>query len=144
MTLQLIPDVEKVVSDFLRQHPSIQALDARVVGKTPRRTDTPWIRVVRLDGNAETTSQVEHLIDFMLQIDCYARKEEMGESSQPEANLLGRTARAVLHEMPAAAHDGAVVTSVRIVGDARIPDQDFEPARERVTLTAIVHIHGVS
>lgn len=130
----MIPDGEKVAGKYLREHDSIEALSARVVGKTPESTATPWIRLTELDAPSVGRHRSDRLIEFYFQLDCYAGKD----GGQPEAKLLMRTARAVLGEMPAATHDGVRVTGVDIRGSRRLPDGDFEPARERVILTALV------
>ena len=137
MTLTLIPDAEKITGKYLREHPAIIDLDARVVGKPPDSRETPWVQITQLDAPKETGSTPEHLISFMLQFDCYAG----ADGGQPEAALLGRTVRALLTVMPEAAHEGAVVTQARLLSHARIPDRDIEPARQRVILTADVRMH---
>jgi hypothetical protein len=133
----VIPDMEKVVSDYLRADPNVQAVASRIVGKTPATTTEPWVRVTQLDAANDPTSRVEHLIAYLMQFDCYAGSE----GGQPEANLLGRIVRASLILMPGV-HDSVVVSSTRIVSDPRIPDTDFEPARERRILTARIHAHA--
>lgn len=136
MTSTLIPDAEKVTSYYLRQHPAVVALDARIVGKTPSSTAAPWVRVTQLDASQDDTSQFDHLVEFYLQLDCYAG----ATGGQPEASLLARTVRAAVIDMPGE-HDDCIVTRARISGAARVPDQALEPARERVIVTAIVTAH---
>lgn len=135
----MIPDAEKLVSNYLRNHFDVAALAARVVGKTPATTTTAWVRVTQLAANADLDSRADHLVNFMVQLDCYAGST----GGQPEANLLARTVREALHEMPDETFVDAVVSSARFVGMLRLPDQDFEPARERVVLTAQVYAHAV-
>jgi hypothetical protein len=134
----VIPYAEKILSDHLRTDADLVAMGARVVGKTPSTTAEPWVRVTQLDAQDIPSSDSEHLIDFLVQFDCYAGSD----GGQPEANLLARTVRESLREARDATHSGAVVTRARIVGHLRLPDQDFEPARERFVLTAAVHIHN--
>ncbi len=134
----MIVDGEKLVGAHLRGHASITALSARVVGKTPSSTETPWIRLTQLDARNER-SEHEHFLAYYLQLDIYA-----GETGgQPEAITLARTAREVLHGMQYATHTGAVVSAVSFTGMARIPDTDFEPARERIVLDTTVRIHPI-
>lgn len=132
----MIPNIEKIAGDYLRGHPDVAALGARVVGKPPSQTESPWVQLRQLDASDAPTSRAEHLINYLLQADCYAGKE----GGQPEAVLLARTVRAALHAMPGV-RDGVVITSARFTGMARIPDTDFESARERVVLTATIHAH---
>jgi hypothetical protein len=138
----VIPDGEKITGAYLREHADIVALAARVVGKTPDDPDsTPWVRLTQLDASAQPNSRADHLTAFLFQIDCYARQRPSGGSPQAEAHLLGRTVRAALVAMPGQRGD-AVVTGVRMLGHARRPDTDFEPARERVILTVQAWMHA--
>lgn len=134
----LTPYFEKIVSDHLRDHADVSALGARVVGKTPKSVTDPWVRVTQLDAGQTANDRADHLVEGYLQLDCYAG----ADGGQPEANLLVRTVRGALQELPGI-YDEAVVSSCRINGAARIPDTDFEPARERFVLTASVHAHAV-
>lgn len=138
----MIPYAEKIVSDYLREHPAIEALQARVVGKTPGTTALPWVRVTQLDAAASGGHRSDHLIEFYFQLDCYAGADKSGNSEgQPGANTLARTVREALIAMPDADHE-AVVNGVDIRSMARIPDTDLEPARERFVLTFLTWIHN--
>ena len=139
MTLTLAPDIEKVVFEYLRDHADIAPLNTRVVGKTPDDTAASWARVTQLD--ASQTDQADHLSDFLLQIDCYPSATGLDGSQQKEVSLLARTVRAAMRDMPGI-RSGTVVTGVRVTGDARVPDTDFEPARERRILTIQVWAHA--
>lgn len=134
MTLEMIPDVERITYAYLDTHPDIAALGTRFVGRTPKDTGSPWVRVTQLDAADNPGSSVERLISYMVQLDIYA-------GGRPEVWPHALTIRAALKEMPGI-HDAVVVTAVRFAGMARIPDQDFEPARERVVLTAVIYAHS--
>lgn len=127
----MIADLEKIASGWLREQTEL-----RVVGKPPSDTETPWVQVVQLDATDEANSRAEHLISYLMQFDVYSGRG----GGQPEANTLGRRVRAALHELPGV-RDGAVVTATRVVGDARIPDPTFTPARERRVLSATIWAH---
>lgn len=145
MTLQTIPDLEAIVGAHLRAHPDIVALNTRVAGRTPGSMTNSWVRVTQLDAADSRVSQVEHLIDFPLQLDCYAGSAAMdAHSGQTQASLLARTVRAVLKSMEGQSVGGVVVTRVRFNGMPRLPDTTFEPARERFVLTAEIMVHAVS
>lgn len=141
MALILVPYAQKLVSDYLRDHPAIVALDGppRVVAKTPGDMSTAWVRVTRLDASQNDIA--DHLTTFLMQFDCYAGDE----GGIPEATLLGRTVRAVLGDIASHDHSGAVFTGCRITGDASVPDTSVdEPARDRTILTALLWGHAVS
>jgi Protein of unknown function (DUF3168) len=133
----MIPDGEAVVGAYLRSHSAIKALGARVVGKTPGDTTKPWVRVTQLDDPAVGDSRSEHLIEWFGQLDCYAGKD----GGQQGASLLRRTVREALSVAYKADLEGAVVTGVRFTSCPRIPDTDFEPARERYALSIVAWMH---
>lgn len=142
--LPTIPDVELLVGGWLRAHPDIDALDARVAGRTPATQTKPWIRVTQIDAGDSTTSSVEYFLEYLLQLDCYAGEDAMtAHAGQSEASALVRAARAVLKDREGRAGDGVVVTQVLFQGMSRIPDISFEPARERFILTVLIRAHGI-
>lgn len=128
----MIPDVEKVISKYLRTETG-----ERLVGKTPEDTDDSWVRLTRLDARTVGGDRHDHAIEAFVQLDCYAGKD----GGQPEANTLGREIRAALIDMPNHTHAEATVSGVEIRSDARVPDQTFKVTRERVILTALVWLH---
>jgi len=141
----VIPDGEHIVYEYeyLRDHDSVSALGARIVGMSPKDPDsTPWVGITQLAAPNQTGAHVDHLIGFLLQFDCYASRAGTGGSQWAEAKLLARTVRAALMDMPEAEVADVVVASCRIVGDIRRPDTDLEPARERVILTAPIGMHS--
>lgn len=133
----MVPDGEAVIGDYLRNHAAVKALGARVLGQTPGDTTAPWVRVTQLDNPAVGDSRSEHLIEWFGQLDCYAGKD----GGQAGASLLMRTVREALGVAYLADIEGAVVTGVRFVSCPRIPDTDFEPARERYALSVIAWMH---
>lgn len=134
----MIPDAEMVLGDYLRTHPDVEALEARVAGKTPTTFTLPWVRVTQLDAIDKTGN--EHLIDFLVQFDCYAGSVEDG--AQGEASLLRRTVRAALKAAQGQTLDGVVISDVTVTGDVHLPDTTLEPARERYVLSVTVHAHA--
>lgn len=138
MAVTLIPDAEKIVGGYLRAHADITALAAKITGRTPEDTGRSWVRITQLDAREAGNSPVEHLISYLLQLDCYADRD----NDQGDAVVLARTARAALNDLANTQQGGAVVTRVEFVGHNRLPDPDFEPARERVILTAEIHMHA--
>ncbi len=142
--LPTIPLAEALVGDWLREHPDVVALDANVASKTPRSTVKPWVRVTQLDAADSPRGQHEHLIEYLLQLDCYAGKQATDDHIGPmQAASLAGAVRAVLKAQQGQQRDGVVVTSVRFVGHARLPDEAMEPARERVVLTVAVMMHAL-
>lgn len=137
----MIPDIEKLLHAYLRDHDDIVALSAEVVGQTPGDTDGSWVRLTLLAA-PDNSSGIEHLIGFLVQLDCYSSHAGLDGSPQKEASVLGRTVRAVLKDLQGTTLDGVVITDVGFPGMLRLPDQDFEPARERIVLTATIRAHA--
>lgn len=135
----MIPDGQKVISKYLREHPAVAALGAKVVSKTPTDQSTEWVRVTELDAPQEPGSRADHLVAHFMQFDCYATEK----GGLPEAATLARTVRAALVDIGDAQHEGAVITGARISGYGRFPDGELEPARERYIITATVWAHAL-
>lgn len=140
MSLPVILDAEALVGGWLREHDDIVALDARVAGRTPDSLTRPWVRVTQLD--APSLQNIEHAVDYTLQLDCYAGSEAMSDfRGQAEASLLARTTRAVLKALEGTVADGAVIGRVRVNIGPRNPDESFEPARESYPVLAELMMH---
>lgn len=144
MTATLIPDVEKLLGDYLRDHPTIVALGARVAGTVPSNTRSPWVKVTQIDGTPSPGHRGDHLIDYLVQFDCYAGATATeSHNGQAEASTLARTVRAALNGLDSGAVlDTAAVSGVTFTSMSRLPDTAFEPVRERYVLDAQVWAHA--
>ena len=136
----MIPDAEAVITRHLNT--ALTALAVKVRGRTPGNTVDPWVRLTLLDAPATDGSVTDHLVAAYVQLDCFAGKVPDADSPQEDASLIARTARAALATIADSDHEGATVTGCRIDGYTRLPDTEFEPARERYVLTATVWMHG--
>lgn len=138
MSITVLPNVEAIVSRFLREHDAINDLvGQRVAGSTPRETPEGWIRITQIAG-----SQLSKALYFgavHLQVECYGSNDR--NEAQSEASLLARTALGVLETMPAETVAGAVVTAVRFGDVMRIPDTELEKPRERYIFDTWVWAH---
>lgn len=132
----MIVDAEAALTAYLED--AVDALGATVRGRTPDSHEDPWVRLTLLDAPATDGGITDHHIAAYVQFDCYAGRT----GGQAEANLLGRTVRDALRTIATADLDDAVATGARIDGHSRQPDTDFEPARERVIVTATVWLHN--
>lgn len=134
----MIVDAPAIVRAHLVVEPAVtDIVGQRIVDQTPASVRDSWVSITMIAAPDDPTVPFDYLVPFTFQIDCYAGEDE----TQVEANLLARTVRASLKEMPYASHTDAVVSQVRTVGMAHIPDVDFEPARDRYVLTTIVVAH---
>lgn len=129
-----IPDIERIVSDHLRSYPGI---GARIVGKTSDETDTAWVRVTEL--HAQSAHRSDHLIDFLVQCDCFAGKT----GGQPEVNTIARTVRKALLEMHSTSQGGAQIAGVIVDTGPRDLSSDVDtPGRDTKSLTATIYAHA--
>lgn len=140
MSLELLPDAEKVFSAYLRSRTEITALvDNHVWTELPGlNKDTPeWrfpaIRVVRIGGRPGLQRPL-YIDEPLLQLDVWGGPKAL-------AHEIAATARAVLAEAHLATHDSAVVVTVDIGSLSYLPDQDLTPARPRYTFDATATLH---
>lgn len=135
----MIVDAPAIVRSHLVAESAVtDIVGSRVVDQTPASVTDAWVCITLIAAPDDPMVPFDYLVPFTFQIDCYAADGQ----TQVEANLLARTVRASLKEMPFATHSGAVVSNVRTVGMAYIPDTDLEPARDRYALTTVVVAHS--
>jgi hypothetical protein len=136
----VIPFMEKILGDYLRDAPGVEAIVGDRVGtKTPKTLSEPWVRVNVLADPATGKSAADHHIGFYVQIDCFAGKT----GSQGGVNLLARTVRALVGEMADHVYEGAVVTGAKVEGSRPVPDDSFEPTMDRYVVTATIWAHSI-
>jgi len=128
-------NIEKTVRDYLED-----TLSVWVGGSTPKDTGQQFIRVTQLDERNVAGARTDHFNDHMIQLDCYASGD--GPGFQGEAQQLYRDTRDALAAMSDETFTGVVVTAVTFSGCPRIPDTDFEPARQRYIINAFVYAHS--
>lgn len=126
----MIPDIEAVLVSYLSP-----LIGVTVSTETPNDTSAQWVKVTQLDAQ-DATGNTEHLIDYMVQLDCYAGADE----GSVEASGLAREVRSMLATMFQRVSD-PVISRVQFLSMPRIPDTDFEPARQRYALTVSVRAH---
>jgi hypothetical protein len=120
-TLELLPDAEQLVSEFLRAHPRITALIGdRVYTVLPAKAGKTPLLLVQRVGGEPPFSQPLVLDIAQLQMDAYG-------GAKKAANGLAATARAVLTELEAHPE----VASVRFHSFRWVPDETFSPPRPR-------------
>lgn len=131
----MISDIEMVVGAYLRGHDDVLDITDRVMTRTPPTTDEAWVRLTLLTDEQRSTSL--YFVASVLQVECYAGNA----GGQSEASVLARTVRDALDDMPQAQLEDAVVTSV-VSSMRRMPDDVFEPARERYIIQSTITHHA--
>lgn len=124
-----IPNGDEVLAEYLREVDDLP----RVVNSTPDNLDKPWVRLSQLAAPSET-EPVDHLIRFMIQVDCFSGKD----GGRSEATDIGIAVRDAIKSMPGQT-EGAVTTGTECVGDS--DSLDTAIPREYRTQTYYIWMH---
>lgn len=129
-------DPEVAISSYLRD-----ALDARVSADPPPQRETfedPWVQYVLLD--APSVGAADRLVAAFLDLDVYAGS---GNDRAEASELARATRRAIvaIRGVVLAEPEPVVFSKSEIDGYRRLPDEDFEKARERYIVTATIWMH---
>jgi hypothetical protein len=133
----LLPDVELIVSQWLRQSPAIRAIcEERVFTSFPPQLDRELSFVLlHRFGGTPPFSQPLVLDGAQLQISAYGGPKKT-------AHRLAATIRAVLCSLQETEHEGGRVTVVDFGPLRSVPDDVFVPPRERYILDAEVYVRA--
>lgn len=132
MPVRLLPDVEALVREYLAGHASVSALvGSRVSTELPSGTGQA-LTILLVTGEEIVR---DHLDEQIVQLSAWG-------GTKAEANLLVRTAWAVLLAAPDSDHARGVVTHVRTVAPPRwLPDDSLTPVRPRYVTDMGVFAH---
>lgn len=132
--LILLPNVEALVSAFLRNHDAIIALiDDRVYTVIPSHSDWPLIRVGQYDDQPAGQRPLHH-VAYSVQVEAFG-------GSKAQAFTLANTARAALAAELTGAHAQGVVSGVDTRGMIDLPDESYSPAKPRWLFSLTVYAH---
>lgn len=133
MTVALLPDVERLLSRFLREHADVSALVGdRVYTAFPSQAgDGPLVLVHRI-GGAPPFSRPLVFDRADVQIDSYG-------GGKAVAHELVATVRAALGELEGQPRAEGTVTSVEHGPLRYVPDDTYKPARPRYVADVTVH-----
>lgn len=136
MSVTPIPDIEAFLVAYLKR----SLPGTKVATENPDKLAEPWIRITLLDPRDVTGVNIDYLIDYMVQFDCFAGN--LGTAAQGSG--LALTTRAHLLAMEGA-HPELVVSKVEFLsGPRHAPDDtSVEPAIPRYELTASITAHAV-
>lgn len=128
--LLLLPDIEKLVSEYLRSRDEVTDIyDDRVYTELPAEKAWPLLRVVRI-GGAPDSSVPRYLDRPLVQFDSWGGSKSL-------ARRGAETVRAVLDDLPGV-HDEGVVAWVTHGRLLYLPDQSLNPVRPRFTFDAVI------
>lgn len=127
MPIRTLPDVELIVTSFLRDHPD---LPGGVSTELPPEPTFPWLTVSRVGG---TPSIANYLDAARLEISAWA-------TTKPAALALARGAEAAALTLPGP-RLGAVVTGVVQIGEGLQwnPDEESDVPRYQFVVELYVH-----
>jgi len=135
--LRLTPNVEALVSAFLRDQPElVDLLDDRCYTVIPKNAEYPLARVtVLLDQPAG--GEPLWLVAATVQIEAFG-------GTKAQAHEIANTARAAISQRLTGVHAEGVVTGVSSGALLDLPDDEFEPAKQRWLFTSTIYAHAAS
>lgn len=128
-------DIEKAVSNYLREHDDVAALATRIVGGPPSTTGTSWVQVVVVTESP--LDLADHSQEAYLQLDCYSGLD----GGQPECNRIGMAVKAALNQIANVTQGDVVLNGARASFGPRDADPDLGDRQRRI-VTAYVWAHG--
>lgn len=136
MAVDLLPDVEALVSAYLRSRAEVTALVSTRVYTTIPGTDPQWplVRVTRI-GGAPVISRPLRLDAATIQVDCFG-------GPKATAWQIAETCRAVIAEADRYPHSAGYVTGVVFGSMNYLPDTAYSPAKPRYSFDVDVFVHG--
>ena len=127
-SLLLMPDVERLVIDFLLGDPDVDAVFAgRIYGAVPNEKTFPLARVVRWGGEMLDGGEPYWADAPALQVDVWAARKA-------EAMTGAELIRAALGQRLAGRHPTGVVAGIDLGTLVYDPDNSFSPAKPRARL----------
>jgi hypothetical protein len=142
MTVNLAPNVQAIIVQFLRDQDEVDELcDGRVGSVVPPDPDLPFVRVVQFGQRLNGGDGINWSSVAELQVDAWADVKET-------AWRTAATCHAVLIERFRGLFDygpdvRGVVTKVSTHGLRDLPDGTYAPARPRWSFTVSVWAHPV-
>lgn len=133
MTLQILPDAERLTVTWLRDQPEAAAIfDDRIYTEIPNSPVWPLARVTRVAGGP--TSRLARLDSPLLQLDVWGGPKATAHDGI--ATLLALMAGRMV-----GTHDLGVVSAVEVGGPSWLPDDTYSPARPRYSADVRLWVH---
>ena len=133
MTLTLLPDVERMVSNYLRSKTEVTDLVGTNVYTVVPKDPTgkfPLVRITRVSG-APLFSRPLRVDQARIQIDCWGGSKQL-------AWQTAATIAALLSEDFLGTHTEGVVNDVQIGGLLDQPDTTYDPPQPRWLFDAVI------
>lgn len=137
MTVTLMPNMEALVSAFLRAQSEITALCGdRVYTAVPGNATYPLVRVTQFD-DVKVTQRPLWVVRTSVQVEAYG-------GSKADAFGLASTAQSCIAERIEGVHTGGTVAGVTFGSLRDLPDDSFDPAKPRFLFSAYIIAHPAS
>ena len=135
--LALLPDAERIVSEFLRGDARMDAIVSdRIYTTFPANAGMDPLVLIQRIGGVVPLSIPLVLDGVDLQIDCYGGPKRTAER-------LAQTMRATLTELEGTIHPGeGIVSAVRFGAMRWLPDETYSPPRARYVADVTVHVRA--
>jgi len=133
VTVTLLPDVERMMSAYLRTKTEVTDLVGQnVYTVVPKQAATkfPFVRLTRITG-APLFSRPLRFDQATIQVDCWGGSKQL-------AWQTAATIAALLTEDFLGVHDEGVVVNVDINGLQDLPDTTYDPPQPRWLFDAVV------
>lgn len=136
--LVILPNMEAVLSQLLRDQPEIEDLAGdRVYTAIPVGAGgDPLLRVTQI-GDEKLSTRPLWIVRTTLQVEAYG-------GSKAQASTLARTAEGVLALRGPGVHPPAVIVGVDLGAMLNLPDDEYEPARPRFLFSVTITAHPLS
>lgn len=122
--LVILPNMEAVLSQFLRDQPEVvDLIGDRVYTALPEGVTFPAVRVTQILDRKITTRPL-WVAEFVMQVEAFG-------GSKAQAWTLAATCEGLIAARMVGTHPGAVVAGVDPGSLEDLPDDEYEPARPR-------------
>lgn len=130
--LELLPDVEAIVSEYLRTRPRVRALVGdRVYGAFPSKAGKQPLVLVQRVGGIPPLSQPLVVDEADVQLDAWGGPKVV-------ARELAETCRAEIANLEGTVQPGGVIAGVRFGALRFLPDETFSPPRPRYVFDVVI------
>lgn len=134
MSVTLLPDIERILSTYLRSRSEVTALvSTRVYTEIPKDPTFPLVRLTRVGGSPVTSTPL-WVDEPLVQFDVWGGPKVL-------AREIAETIRSVLAEARLTAHADASIDDVTFGAFQWLPDDTYEPAKPRYSFDALITVH---
>lgn len=133
MTLQLLPDAERMLSAYLRSSSELALLvEDRVYTAVPANPVFPLVRLTRTGGPPPT--ELYWIDGPMIQVDAWG-------GTKAQTRQAAETCRGLIYALRGTVQGDTVISAVKGGGLQYLPDDSYEPAKPRYLFVVSLVTH---